>query len=152
MSRIYLPDNTSPPFLYQFDLTKQEPSPPPPTLGSGILETGGEFDPVESPPSIDFYPDYIVTVIVPLIIAIVLCLLLAYVMFGRREGVYAFLYLTVSAVDATMKASFYLILPFYIFSTGKKETQGQTSKCTWSSTENDARALNPLCISLKNIE
>lgn len=77
--------------LFQFDLTKQEPSPPPPTVGSGILEAGGEFDPLESPPSIDFFPDYIVTVIVPLIIAIVLCLLLAYIMFGRREGVYAFI-------------------------------------------------------------
>lgn len=75
--------------FHQFDLTKQEPSPPPPTLGSGILESGGEFDPIESPPSIDFFPDYMVTVIVPLIIAIVLCLLLAYIMFGRREGVYA---------------------------------------------------------------
>ncbi|TNN03255.1 hypothetical protein fugu_000284 [Takifugu bimaculatus] len=70
-----------------FDLTKQEPSPPPPTVGPGILESGGEFDPLESPPSVDFFPDYIVTVIVPLIIAIVLCLLLAYIMFGRREGV-----------------------------------------------------------------
>ncbi|CAG06576.1 unnamed protein product, partial [Tetraodon nigroviridis] len=70
-----------------FDLTKQQPSPPPPTVGTGILESGGDFDPLESPPSIDFFPDYIVTVIVPLIIAIVLCLLLAYIMFGRREGV-----------------------------------------------------------------
>lgn len=77
--------------LFQFDLTKQEPSPPPTTVGPGILEAGGEFDPLESPPSIDFFPDYIVTVIVPLIIAIVLCLLLAYIMFGRREGVYAFI-------------------------------------------------------------
>lgn len=55
-------------------------------MGSGILENGGEFDPLESPPSVDFFPDYIVMVIVPLIIAIVLCLLLAYIMFGRREG------------------------------------------------------------------
>lgn len=62
-------------------------------MGPGILETGGEFDPLESPPSIDFFPDYLVTVIVPLIIAIVLCLLLAYIMFGRREGVYALIYL-----------------------------------------------------------
>lgn len=62
-------------------------------MGPGILETGGEFDPLESPPSIDFFPDYMVTVIVPLIIAIVLCLLLAYIMFGRREGVYALIYL-----------------------------------------------------------
>lgn len=73
----------------QIDLTKQEPAPPAPTAGSGILEDGGDFSPPESPPSRDYFPDYIVTVIVPLILAIVLCLLLAYIMFGRREGVYA---------------------------------------------------------------
>lgn len=87
------PPHPPSPLFYQFDLTKQEPSPPPPTVGPGILESGGDFDPLESPPSIDFFPDYIVTVIVPLIIAIVLCLLLAYIMFGRREGVYALDYL-----------------------------------------------------------
>ncbi|XP_071318154.1 alpha-sarcoglycan [Trachinotus anak] len=70
-----------------FDLTKQEPAPPPPTMGSGILEAGGNFDPPESPPSRDYFPDYIVTVVVPLILAIILCLLLAYIMYGRREGV-----------------------------------------------------------------
>uniref|UniRef100_A0A665VR81 Alpha-sarcoglycan-like n=1 Tax=Echeneis naucrates TaxID=173247 RepID=A0A665VR81_ECHNA len=70
-----------------FDLTEQEPAPPAPTMSSGILEAGGDFDPPESPPSRDFLPDYIVTVIVPLILAIILCLLLAYIMYGRREGV-----------------------------------------------------------------
>lgn len=75
-------------FFLQFDLTKLEPAPPAPTVGSGILEAGGDFNPTESPPSRDYFPDYIVTVIVPLIIAIILCLLLAYIMFGRREGVY----------------------------------------------------------------
>ncbi|XP_023263594.1 alpha-sarcoglycan-like [Seriola lalandi dorsalis] len=70
-----------------FDLKKQEPTPPAPTMGSGILEDGGVFDPPESPPSRDYFPDYIVTVIVPLILAIILCLLLAYIMYGRREGV-----------------------------------------------------------------
>lgn len=79
-------------FSLQFNLTKQEPAPPPPTMGSGILEAGGDFDPPESPPSRDLFPDYIVTVIVPLILAIILCLLLAYVMFCRREGVYAYIY------------------------------------------------------------
>jgi len=57
-------------------------------MGSGILESGGDFNPPESPPSRDYFPDYIVTVIVPLVLAIILCLLLAYIMFGRREGVY----------------------------------------------------------------
>ncbi|XP_069576050.1 alpha-sarcoglycan [Brachyistius frenatus] len=69
-----------------FDLSKPEPEPPAPTVGSGILEAAGDFDPPESPPSRDYFPDYMVTVIVPLILAIVLCLLLAYIMFGRREG------------------------------------------------------------------
>lgn len=75
----------------QFDLTQQEPTPPPPTVGSGILEAGVDFIPLESPPSRDLFPDYIVAVIVPLIIAIVLSLLLAYVMFCRREGVYVYI-------------------------------------------------------------
>ncbi|XP_021176748.2 alpha-sarcoglycan isoform X2 [Fundulus heteroclitus] len=70
-----------------FDLTKVAPAPPSPTMGSGILEDGGYFDPPESPPDRDYFPDYIVTVIVPLIIAVLLCLLLAYIMYGRREGV-----------------------------------------------------------------
>ncbi|KAF6730024.1 Epsilon-sarcoglycan [Oryzias melastigma] len=70
-----------------FDLTKLEPEPPAPTMGSGVLEAGGDFSPPDSPPSTDYFPDYMVTVIVPLILAIVLCLLLAYIMFGRREGV-----------------------------------------------------------------
>ncbi|CAL9699412.1 unnamed protein product [Knipowitschia caucasica] len=70
-----------------FDLSNPKPAPPAPTLGSGILEDGGDFDPPESPPSRDYFPDYVVTVIVPLIIAIVLSVLLAYVMFCRREGV-----------------------------------------------------------------
>ncbi|KAM9831226.1 alpha-sarcoglycan [Neosynchiropus ocellatus] len=70
-----------------FDLTQQEPSLPPPTVGSGILDAGEVFQPPESPESRDYFPDYIVTVIVPLILALVLCLLLTYVMCGRREGV-----------------------------------------------------------------
>lgn len=57
-------------------------------MGSGILEAGEDFKPLESPPNRDYFPDYIVTVIVPLILAIILFLLLAYIMFGRREGMY----------------------------------------------------------------
>ncbi|XP_034564116.1 alpha-sarcoglycan isoform X2 [Notolabrus celidotus] len=70
-----------------FDLTKQEPAPPAPTVGSGIMEAGGDFNPPDSPPSRDYFPDYMVTVIVPLILALVLFIMLAYIMFGRREGV-----------------------------------------------------------------
>lgn len=70
-----------------FDLSKQEPTPAAPTMGSGILEAEEDFDPPESPPSRDFFPDYIVTVMVPLVLAIVLFILLGYIMFCRREGV-----------------------------------------------------------------
>ncbi|CAK6956874.1 alpha-sarcoglycan [Scomber scombrus] len=70
-----------------FDLSKPVPPPPVPTMGSGILEDGGDFNPPESPPSRNYFPDYIVTVIVPLILAIILCSLLAYIMCCRREGV-----------------------------------------------------------------
>ncbi len=80
---------TFPPSPLQFNLSVAVPTTPAPTMGSGILEDGGDFNPPESPPNRDYYLDYIVTVIVPLIIAIILCLLLAYVMYCRREGVYA---------------------------------------------------------------
>ncbi|XP_074519201.1 alpha-sarcoglycan [Halichoeres trimaculatus] len=70
-----------------FDLTKQKPAPPAPTVGSGIMEAGGDFNPPDSPPSRDYFPDYMVTVIVPLILALILSLILAYIMFCRREGV-----------------------------------------------------------------
>ncbi|KAA0725465.1 Alpha-sarcoglycan [Triplophysa tibetana] len=70
-----------------FDLSKPIPPARVPTVGSGILEWGGEFNPPDSPPERDFFPDYIITIIIPLIIAVILCLILAYVMCCRREGV-----------------------------------------------------------------
>ncbi|XP_020316039.1 alpha-sarcoglycan [Oncorhynchus kisutch] len=69
------------------DLSRPVIPPPAPTMGPGILDAGGVYDPPESPPPRDFLPDYIVTVIVPLALAIILCLLLAYIMCCRREGV-----------------------------------------------------------------
>ncbi|XP_030631560.1 alpha-sarcoglycan [Chanos chanos] len=69
------------------DLSQVTPPPPDPTMGTGILEDGGEFNPPESPPPRDFFPDYIVTVIIPLVLALVLSLILAYIMCCRREGV-----------------------------------------------------------------
>ena len=60
-------------------------------MGSGILEDGGVFNPPEAPPSRDFLPDYLVTVIVPLVLGLILLALLAYVMCCRREGVYVFI-------------------------------------------------------------
>ncbi|XP_076121813.1 alpha-sarcoglycan [Alosa pseudoharengus] len=68
------------------DLSSPERPPPAPTMGSGILETGGEFDPPESPPPRDFFPDYVATVIFPFVLALILFLLLAYIMCCRREG------------------------------------------------------------------
>nr|XP_685270.2 alpha-sarcoglycan [Danio rerio] len=70
-----------------FDLSKPVPPAPVPKVGSGVLEWGGEFSPPESPPDRDFFPDYIVTVIVPFALALILCVLLAYIMCCRREGV-----------------------------------------------------------------
>ncbi|CAL8309466.1 unnamed protein product [Boreogadus saida] len=70
-----------------FDFSSPEPSAPPPTMGPGVLEDGGVFEPPEAPPSRDFLPDYLVTVIVPLVLGLILLALLAYVMCCRREGV-----------------------------------------------------------------
>ncbi|KAI4878476.1 hypothetical protein NFI96_018338 [Prochilodus magdalenae] len=69
------------------DLSRPVPPPPAPTVGSGILAWGGEFNPPDSPPERDYLPDYIITVVIPFALAIILCLLLAYVMCCRREGV-----------------------------------------------------------------
>ncbi|XP_063077737.1 alpha-sarcoglycan [Engraulis encrasicolus] len=68
------------------DLSNPEPPPPVPTVGSGILESGGDFDPPESLPPRDFFPDYIATVLFPFALALLLFLLLAYIMCCRREG------------------------------------------------------------------
>ncbi|TRY88634.1 hypothetical protein DNTS_028845 [Danionella cerebrum] len=58
-----------------------------PTVGSGVLAWGGNFTPPESPPERDFFPEYIGIVIVPLVLVLLLCVVLAYVMCCRREGV-----------------------------------------------------------------
>ncbi|XP_012693144.1 alpha-sarcoglycan [Clupea harengus] len=68
------------------DLSKPTPPPPAPTMGPGILEPAGEFDPPEDVSPRDFFPDYIVTVIFPFALALILLLLLSYVMCCRREG------------------------------------------------------------------
>uniref|UniRef100_A0AAY4C4G1 Sarcoglycan, alpha n=1 Tax=Denticeps clupeoides TaxID=299321 RepID=A0AAY4C4G1_9TELE len=69
------------------DLSHPAPPPPAPTMGSGILEAGQDYNPPESPPPRDYFPDYIATVIIPFVLAILLCLILAYIMCCRREGV-----------------------------------------------------------------
>ncbi|XP_064177789.1 alpha-sarcoglycan [Anguilla rostrata] len=60
---------------------------PAPIPGSGVMDAGGFYDPPESPPSREFLADYLVTVMVPLALAVILCLILTYVMCCRREGV-----------------------------------------------------------------
>ena len=78
----------APPPCVQIDLSRPVAAPPAPSMGSGVLEAGGQYDPLDSPPTRDYFLDYIVTVLVPLVLAILLCLLLAYIMCCRREGVY----------------------------------------------------------------
>ncbi|MBN3305431.1 SGCE protein, partial [Amia calva] len=69
------------------DLSRRVPPPPVPTPGSGILLDDDLYDPPESPESRDFFPDYIGTVLVPFALALILCVILAYIMCCRREGV-----------------------------------------------------------------
>ncbi|KAL4660499.1 alpha-sarcoglycan [Arapaima gigas] len=69
------------------DLSKPVPPTLAPTRGSGILEGQSFYDPPESPPSREFFLDYIGTVIIPFVLALILCIILAYVMCCRREGV-----------------------------------------------------------------
>ncbi|XP_041029193.1 alpha-sarcoglycan-like [Carcharodon carcharias] len=55
--------------------------------GDGVLTDGGEFNPPsDSLEDRDYYLDYVVTITVPLAIGLILCLILAYIMCCRREG------------------------------------------------------------------
>ncbi|XP_043086862.1 alpha-sarcoglycan [Puntigrus tetrazona] len=69
------------------DQSRPAPPAPAPTEGPGVLPWAGEFIPPESPPDRDFFPDYMLTVIAPLALVLLLCLLLTYIMCCRREGV-----------------------------------------------------------------
>lgn len=52
-----------------------------------MLEDGGDFQPpTESPPQ-DLLPGFLLTLLVPLAVAALLCLLLGHLMCCRREGV-----------------------------------------------------------------
>ncbi|NXG84161.1 SGCA protein, partial [Stercorarius parasiticus] len=62
------------------------PTSPGPVWGSGVLEEGDFQPPTEVPPR-DLLPGYLVTLLVPLAVAALLCLLLGHLMCCRREGV-----------------------------------------------------------------
>ncbi|XP_050183915.1 alpha-sarcoglycan isoform X3 [Myiozetetes cayanensis] len=65
------------------------PSPTTPGLvwGSGVLEEDGDFQPPTEVPPHDLLPGFLVTLLVPLVVAALLCLLLGHLMCCRREGV-----------------------------------------------------------------
>ncbi|NXC77734.1 SGCA protein, partial [Anhinga anhinga] len=63
------------------------PTAPGPVWGSGVLEEGGDFQPPTEVPPRDLLPGYLVTLLVPLAVAVLLCLLLGHLMCCRREGV-----------------------------------------------------------------
>ncbi|NXT44182.1 SGCA protein, partial [Pelecanoides urinatrix] len=63
------------------------PTVPGPTWGSGVLEEGGDFQPPTEVTPQDLLPGYLVTLLVPLAVAVLLCLLLGHLMCCRREGV-----------------------------------------------------------------
>ncbi|KAK2536091.1 hypothetical protein Q9233_003300, partial [Columba guinea] len=65
---------------------RSSPTAPGPVWGPGVLEDGGDFQaPTEVPPR-DLLPGYLVTLLVPLAVAALLCLLLGHLMCCRREG------------------------------------------------------------------
>lgn len=63
------------------------PTEPGPVWGSGVLEEGGDFQPPTEVPPQDLLPGFLVTLLVPLAVAVLLCLLLGHLMCCRREGV-----------------------------------------------------------------
>ncbi|XP_027524658.1 LOW QUALITY PROTEIN: alpha-sarcoglycan [Corapipo altera] len=58
-----------------------------PVWGSGVLEEDGDFQPPTRCPPQDLLPGFLVTLLVPLVVAALLCLLLGHLMCCRREGV-----------------------------------------------------------------
>ncbi|KAI6072664.1 Alpha-sarcoglycan isoform X1 [Aix galericulata] len=63
------------------------PTPPGPLWGPGVLEDGGDFQPPTESPAQDLLPGFLLTLLVPLAVAALLCLLLGHLMCCRREGV-----------------------------------------------------------------
>lgn len=63
------------------------PTTPGPVWGSGVLEDGGGFEPPTEAVPQELLPGFLVTLLVPLAVAALLCLLLGHLMCCRREGV-----------------------------------------------------------------
>ncbi|NXX20413.1 SGCA protein, partial [Podargus strigoides] len=63
------------------------PTTPGPAWGPGVLEDGEDFQPPTEVTPQDLLPGYLVTLLVPLAVAVLLCLLLGHLMCCRREGV-----------------------------------------------------------------
>ncbi|CAM2108937.1 unnamed protein product [Caretta caretta] len=59
-----------------------------PVWGDGVLKEGSEYNPPTDSPEKAFLSDYLLTILLPLLVAFLLCLLLAYIMYCRREGVH----------------------------------------------------------------
>ncbi|XP_075702499.1 alpha-sarcoglycan isoform X2 [Rhinoderma darwinii] len=65
-----------------------EPKSSPTPRSSGPLEWDGEFNPPSDElGETNFLPDYLLTMLLPIFIALLLCVLLSYIMCCRREGV-----------------------------------------------------------------
>uniref|UniRef100_A0A8C3CEE6 Sarcoglycan alpha n=1 Tax=Cairina moschata TaxID=8855 RepID=A0A8C3CEE6_CAIMO len=85
-------DTFAPRFAIRWcNLTLLEVLPTPTTLGPlwgpGVLEDGGDFQPPTESPAQDLLPGFLLTLLVPLAVAALLCLLLGHLMCCRREGV-----------------------------------------------------------------
>ncbi|XP_072775209.1 alpha-sarcoglycan [Taeniopygia guttata] len=63
------------------------PSGPGPLWGSGVLEEGVAFEPPPEAAPRELLPSFLVTLLVPLAVAALLCLFLGHLMCCRREGV-----------------------------------------------------------------
>lgn len=63
------------------------PTAPGPVWGPGVLEGSGDFQPPTASPPQDLLPSFLVTLLVPLAVAAVLCVVLGHLMCCRREGV-----------------------------------------------------------------
>ncbi|XP_038241582.1 alpha-sarcoglycan [Dermochelys coriacea] len=59
-----------------------------PVWGDGVLEEGSEYNPPTDSPEKAFLSNYLLTILLPLLVALLLCPLLAYIMYCRREGVH----------------------------------------------------------------
>lgn len=75
-----------PPPQFQLEVLPT-PTTPGPLWGPGVLEDGGDFQPPTESPAQDLLPGFLLTLLVPLAVAALLCLLLGHLMCCRREGV-----------------------------------------------------------------